>query len=194
MIGLPVTALTESAAPPRASPSSLVSRTPSNSTRSAKLSATLTASWPVIASRTSRTSWGLVALADRDELVHQLLVDVQAPGGVDDQHVVRRPPRAWPSAHSAIVDRVALGALLVDGRAGCACPSSPAARPRPGAAVSQAASATFLPSSPRCLASFAQAVVLPEPWRPGHQDHGRAARRRTRGRGRRRPSAPRAPR
>ena len=55
-IGLPVTALTDSAAPPRASPSSLLMTTPSNCTASAKLSATLTASWPVIASTTSSTS------------------------------------------------------------------------------------------------------------------------------------------
>ena len=55
-IGLPVTALTESAAPPRASPSSLVMTTPSNSAASAKDSATPTASWPVIASTTRSTS------------------------------------------------------------------------------------------------------------------------------------------
>ncbi len=61
-IGLPVTALTESAAPPRASPSSLVIITPSNSAASAKDSATPTASCPVIASTTSRTSCGLVFL------------------------------------------------------------------------------------------------------------------------------------
>ncbi len=62
LIGLPVTALTESAAPPRASPSSFVRMTPSKSTCSAKASATLTASWPVIESSTSRTLCGLTAL------------------------------------------------------------------------------------------------------------------------------------
>ena len=65
MIGLPVTARTESAAPPRASPSSFVITTPSNSATSAKLSATLTASWPVIASSTSSTFIGVVALRTR---------------------------------------------------------------------------------------------------------------------------------
>ena len=59
MIGLPVTALTDSAAPPRASPSSLESTTPSNCATSANCSATLTASWPVMASTTSSTAWGL---------------------------------------------------------------------------------------------------------------------------------------
>ena len=87
MIGLPVTARTESAAPPRASPSSLVISTPSKSATSAKLSATLTASWPVIASTTSSDVVRLGDLADPGELVHQLLVDVQAAGGVDDQDV-----------------------------------------------------------------------------------------------------------
>ena len=50
----------------------------------------------------SRMSWGLVRLRIAGQLVHQLLVDVQAAGGVDDQHVDRRRRFAWPSAHSAI--------------------------------------------------------------------------------------------
>src|SRR5436309_2460777 len=44
-----------------APPSSLVISTPSNWTASAKRSATLTASCPVIASTTSRMSWGFTA-------------------------------------------------------------------------------------------------------------------------------------
>ena len=103
LIGLPVTALTESAAPPRASPSSLVRTTPSNATRSWKASATATASWPVMASRTSSTLCGFALLADVGELLHELLVDVEAAGGVDDHDVAAlgrarargpsRPPR-----------------------------------------------------------------------------------------------------
>ena len=65
LIGLPVIALTESAAPPRASPSSFVSTTPSKAMRSWNASATLTASWPVIASRTSRMLSGLTASRTR---------------------------------------------------------------------------------------------------------------------------------
>ena len=65
MIGLPVTARTESAAPPRASPSSFVRITPSKSTASRNCSATLTASWPVIASSTMSTFCGFVALRTR---------------------------------------------------------------------------------------------------------------------------------
>ena len=65
LIGLPVTALTLSAAPPRASPSSFVRTTPSKAMRSSKACATLTASWPVIASTTSRTLSGFASSRTR---------------------------------------------------------------------------------------------------------------------------------
>ena len=94
-----------------------VSITPSKPTAAANCSATLTASWPVIASTTSSTWSGLIAVADRDELVHQLRVDVQAPGGVDDQHVLAVGARALERP-ARDLDRRALGALLVDRRAG----------------------------------------------------------------------------
>ena len=58
MIGLPVTLATDSAAPPRASPSSLDSTTPVNPTPSANACAVVTASWPIIASMTKRISSG----------------------------------------------------------------------------------------------------------------------------------------
>ena len=119
MIGLPVTALTDSAAPPRASPSSLESTTPSNCATSANCSATLTASWPVIASTTSRTTCGRTALLDPRQLLHQRLVDVQAAGGVDDQHVLA-VARGLVERPAGDVDRVLVGALLVDGGAGLA--------------------------------------------------------------------------
>jgi hypothetical protein len=54
LIGLPVTALTDRAAPPRASPSSLVKMTPVTSSRSSKVFAVVTASWPIIASITRK--------------------------------------------------------------------------------------------------------------------------------------------
>ena len=62
MIGRPVTEATESAAPPRASPSSLESTTPVKSTPSWNARAVLTASCPIIASMTKRTSSGFVFL------------------------------------------------------------------------------------------------------------------------------------
>jgi hypothetical protein len=61
LIGLPVTARIESAAPPRPSPSMRVSTMPVMPTRSSKARARLTASWPVSASATSRISCGSVA-------------------------------------------------------------------------------------------------------------------------------------
>ena len=61
MIGRPVTEATESAAPPRASPSSFESTTPVKSTPSWKAWAVSTAAWPIIASMTKRTSSGWIA-------------------------------------------------------------------------------------------------------------------------------------
>ena len=50
---------TDRAAPPRASPSSLVSTTPVRGSASLKARAVLTASWPSIASTTNSVSMGL---------------------------------------------------------------------------------------------------------------------------------------
>ena len=61
LMGLPVTSRTESAPPPRASPSSLDIMTPSKSTRLANSVTTLTMSWPVMASTTMRIWSGLTA-------------------------------------------------------------------------------------------------------------------------------------
>ena len=61
LMGLPVTVAMERAAPPRASPSSLVSMTPVMPRASLKAVAALTASWPVMASTTRRISAGSTA-------------------------------------------------------------------------------------------------------------------------------------
>ena len=87
LIGLPVTSLTDSAAPPRASPSSLVRMTPSRLSRSLNVLATLTASWPIIASTTRKMFAGVTRLVDVVELLHQRLVDREAAGGVEDDDV-----------------------------------------------------------------------------------------------------------
>ena len=50
LIGAPVTALTESAAPPRVSESNFVRMIPSTASRSWNALAEFTASWPTIAS------------------------------------------------------------------------------------------------------------------------------------------------
>ena len=61
LIGLPVTARMDSAAPPRPSPSARVSTLPVMPMRASKALAVLTASWPVSASTTSSTSCGCTA-------------------------------------------------------------------------------------------------------------------------------------
>ena len=61
LMGLPVTSRMDSAPPPRASPSIFDMMTPSKSTRSEKAAATLTTSWPVMASTTMRIWSGLTA-------------------------------------------------------------------------------------------------------------------------------------
>ncbi len=65
LIGTPVAALTARAAPPRASPSSLVNITPVIPAFSLKACATLTPSCPVMASTTSKTSCGFNNLCIR---------------------------------------------------------------------------------------------------------------------------------
>ena len=60
-MGTPVTPRTDSAAPPRVSPSSLETTTPVKPTPSWKALAVATASWPIIASMTKSTSLGSTA-------------------------------------------------------------------------------------------------------------------------------------
>ena len=93
-IGLPVTALTLSAAPPRASPSSLVMTTPSNCDGGGELLGDVDR---VLAGHRVDDEQDRVRLdrvADVDELVHERLVDVQAAGGVDDEDVLALA--SWP--------------------------------------------------------------------------------------------------
>ena len=102
LIGVPVTCRTDSAAPPRASPSSLVSTTPVSGSASRNALAVFTASWPCIASTTNSVSTGSSRAMQLRDLVHHRLVDREAARGVDDQHVVRslRAPRRRRAAMS----------------------------------------------------------------------------------------------
>ena len=70
-------------------------------------------------------------VADAHQLVHELLVDVQAAGGVDDEHVAPLAPRPL---HPVLGDvhRVGLGALVVDRHAQLLAQGSSAGRRRPG--------------------------------------------------------------
>ena len=113
LIGLPVTWRTDSAAPPRASPSSLVSTTPVSG--SASLNA-LRGVDRVLALHRVDDEQRLDRLQRRvqlGDLVHHRLVDGEAAGGVDDQHVVVVALRAQSSARARDVDR-----LLADGSTG----------------------------------------------------------------------------
>ena len=131
LIGLPVTAFTESAAPPRASPSSFVITTPSKSTRSWNACATLTASWPVIASSTSST---FVGFASRR---------IAASSSISGSSIWRRPAvsRITTSRSSAVraldpvADRLHRVAALVgvDGNADLRAELDRAGRSRQGA-------------------------------------------------------------
>ena len=116
LMGLPVTARTESAAPPRASPSILVRITPSNCTCSWNCRATLTASWPVMASSTSRMLCGLTVLRMRTSSSMSFSSMCRRPA-VSTMRT-SRPFCARP-LHPVLGDvhRVGLGALVVDGHA-----------------------------------------------------------------------------
>ena len=98
LIGLPVTARIDSAAPPRASPSIRVRTTPVRSTSPAKPLATLTASWPVRLSTTSRVSTRREAAGDRLHLGHQRVVDVEPARGVEHHDVIALQPRGLQRA------------------------------------------------------------------------------------------------
>ena len=164
LIGLPVTALTESAAPPRASPSSFVSTTPSKATRSSKASATRTASWPVIESSTSRTFVGLRRVA------HALRARPSAPrrrgGGRRCRgSPCRGPRRRRCSSPCCTALTGSARSSLKTGtwiwRPSCSSWSIAAGRCR-----SAATSPGLRPSLRSSSASLAAAVVLPEPCRP----------------------------
>ena len=85
--GRPVTALTESAAPPRASPSSFVSTTPSNAIRSWNATRDRDRLLPRHRVDDEEDVHRLHRVADVRELVHQRLVDLEPAGGVHDHHI-----------------------------------------------------------------------------------------------------------
>ena len=92
LIGLPVTARMESAAPPRPSPSTRVSTMPVMPTRSLKLLRQL---HRVLAGQAVGDQQGLVRMGDVahiHRLLHQGFVDVDAAGRVEQHHVVAAEP------------------------------------------------------------------------------------------------------
>ena len=175
MIGRPVTAATDSAAPPRASPSSLVSTTPLKPTPSRKA---LGGGDGVLADHRVDDEQDLVRLdrvADVGGLLHQLGVDAEPAGGVDDHDVVlllagvlgRRRARPRPGRRA--------GRDVAGGRVpGCgAKTATPARSPTTcswstalGRCRSAATSSGVWPCSLSQRPSLPARVVLPAPCRP----------------------------
>ena len=130
-IGLPTTSFTDSAAPPRASPSILVRITPSRPTVSwnavRDVDRFLTGHRVDDEQRVVR----LHDVADLAQLVHELDVDLQTTGGVDDHDVATEPLRFLDAAARGR-DRIASARSRTARRR--APRARAAARPRPGAA------------------------------------------------------------
>ena len=166
-IGWPVTSRTDSAAPPRASPSSLDSTTPVMPTPSRNASAVRTASWPTIASMTKMTSSGSTASRMSAACC---IISASMP--------------SRPAVSTMTMSRAARLACSIESRA--TCTGSPTPLPGSGAYTSTPARPPSTWSCPTALgrwrsaatssgwwpwplsqrASLPARVVLPEPWRP----------------------------
>ncbi len=157
---------TESAAPPRASPSALVRMTPVRSSAALKLCAARTASWPAMLSTTNRRSVAPTArsIACTSSII--AVVDVQAARGVDDHDVVLVAARMVERRGRDRDRRRVRGRREVvrpdlRRRAARAASSRPGDRRRCSRAAASAAGFSM-----RWRASFAAVVVLPAPCRP----------------------------
>ena len=186
MIGRPVTSLTESAAPPRASPSSLVRTTPSKAIRSWNAAATSAACWPVIASRTSSEFVGL------DRRRRRARARPSARSSTWRRPAVSMMTMSRPSATGAL-EAAARRLDRVGGRRSgrrerrSDARAARAGRPRPAAGGRRRRAPGAGPRRRVGSASLAAAVVLPEPCRPASRITDVAAR--ARARPRPRPSA-----
>ena len=110
MTGLPVTAFTESAAPPRASPSSFVSTIAVERDALLERPRDVDRFLPRHRVEDEQHVQRLDRVPDARELVHQRLVDVQAAGGVDDHDVAARPrvARSSPSRAATTASAVSV--------------------------------------------------------------------------------------
>ena len=190
--GSPVTAAAESAAPPRASPSSLVSTMPVMPTRRWNSSALL---HRVLAGHGVGHVEDLAGLArcafSCCELGHQLVVDVQAAGGVHD-HERRGRPRAPPArAERRISRRLVEAVRVVHLQAGLRRPACGAARARRAGRRRWRRAAGWCPPLTSQRAELGRGGGLARALQPGHEDHRGQPRRRSRAApARRRPAAP----
>ena len=165
LIGQPVTARILSAAPPRPSPSTLVSAMPVRPIRSWKVPAMVTASWPVSASATSRVSAGVA------------MSRTAAHSAINSSSTWRRPAvssrtTSCPSCAPAFIARRAIATAVSPGTTGntstsANTPSVASCSMAAGRLVSsEAINTRFLWLTRRKRPSLAVVVVLPEPWRP----------------------------
>ena len=169
-----------SAIPPLAVPSSFVRTMPSTGTASEKSWAWRRPFCPVVASTVSSVSCGapVELLADHapdlGQLRHELVLRVQAPGGVDDHDVgaAARGPRDGLEGDRARV-RAGLGRVtkLARRRAG---PTPRAARPRPRGRCRPRRARTLRPSScAQVPGELADRRRLARAVDPGDHDHRR---------------------
>ena len=135
---------------------------------------------------------GLRPLADLRQLGHQLLVDVEAAGGVDDEDVATVLTGAVEGPGGDL-DRVGVGPLLVDMGAGAAADGDELVDG--GGTVDVAGGERDVFAAFRqVLGELRAGCRLPGALQACHQDHGRAARGEGQLAARRRPSARSAPR
>ena len=116
LIGRPVTSRTESTAPPRVSESTFVTTMPVPSTASSKSRASVTASWPVIASTTDQHLGRVDRVGEVGQLVGEVVVEGDHAAGVDDDRARAQPLRLGEGA-LADLGRRRLLLLDVDGHA-----------------------------------------------------------------------------
>ena len=165
LIGAPVIARMDSAAPPRASPSMRVMTMPVTPTASLKARAVLTASCPVMASTTSSVSAGLVAARTaRTSSISTASMDSRP--AVSSTTTSNTSRRAVSSARCAISSGVWPGTIVRLVTPAC-CASCCSWSCAAGRCTSRLASSTFLRC--RCASrspSLPEVVVLPEPCRP----------------------------
>ncbi len=164
LTGRPVTALIESAAPPRASPSIFVRTRPVRGTAAANASATATASWPTIASTTRSVSIGRTAPVSS-------VISAMRTSSTVSRPAVSRMTVSRTSRRAASTPRRPICGTGVP----CGAVTTGMSRPRPSvtscstAAGRYGSAATRIgrrPSFTTWRASLAAVVVLPEPWSP----------------------------
>ena len=160
-IGFPVTFFTDSAAPPRVSPSSFVSITPSIPKASLNPFATLTASCPVIASTTNRISCGCT-------FAFTFFSSFISSSSICKRPAVSNMITSFIFEYAIFIACFAICTTSFEfsfantGMLSCA-PTTCNCFIAAGLYTSQATSNGFLPSFLSRLASLPAVVVLPEP-------------------------------